>query len=400
MKRLLSRLSGFAANAATTGLATLLSISLIINLHGPADWSVFAVAQSAGLAGAVLVGFGWAVIGPATVAPLSAAERRREYSIAVRTRIAIFVAVACVATVVILSTARELAIYLPVAIAYASTGLSSLWYYVGTGQAWPSFFRDALPRAAASVVAPLAALMGATQPILGGVILTGSFVALISSWRFVNAEAQGEMLKVDKASFFASLSKQWHGLLSGGVSAIYMTLPTVFVGIMAPSAAGVFALGDKFVRLTSTALLPLTQVLQGWVPRATVDGRRSRAVRASRISALTGVCVGAALALAAPTVALFFTQGKVPIGFELSIPMGLVLACTLTTQVLGAGCLGAYGDFRAIAISAVVGAAVGLPVLLFATAAFGAPGAMSAVVAAESGVLLTQAVALIHHLRR
>ena len=124
------------------------------------------------------------------------------------------------------------------------------------------------------------------------------------------------------------------------------------------------------------------------------------ATRTPQQAAKQGLGGPAALALAAPTVALFFTQGKVPIGFELSIPMGLVLACTLTTQVLGAGCLGAYGDFRAIAISAVVGAAVGLPVLLFATAAFGAPGAMSAVVAAESGVLLTQAVALIRHLRR
>lgn len=400
MKRIAGRLGGFAANGVVTGVATLLSITLIVNLHGPKTWSIFAVAQSAGMLIAVLVGFGWAVVGPATIAPLSDSERRREYSIAVITRAGIFVLIAVSCATAALVGAPELADYLPVTVAYASTGLSSLWYYVGTGRAWPSFFRDALPRALASIAAPIAALFGPTQMMLGAVVFAGSLVALLLSVRYVRNQVSGRPAALSGEAFRASISKQWHGLLSGGVSAVYMTVPTIIVGVLAPAAAGVFALGDKFVRLSSAAVLPITQVLQGWVPRASSAERRSRVIRAARIAGLLATAAGTVLASCGPIAAYLFTSGQIELGFVLTIPMGLILACTLITQVLGAGCLGAFGDFRSIALSAVVGASVGLPALFIATVTFGIAGTMWAVFIAEGAVLIFQSVALSRHLRR
>ncbi len=401
MRRIIGRLGGFAANGVVTGLATLLSITLILSLHGPGEWSTFAVAQAAGLLLAVLVGFGWAVIGPATIAPLTPADRTREYTVAVWVRVAIFVLlVGMTALLWACGLLTGVESYLPVALAYASSGFSSLWFYVGTGQAWASFFRDALPRAAASVIAPLAALGGPPQLILGAVIFAGNATALIASWTFVrSSDTSRKPWLPTRIDVRSSVAKQWHGLVSGGISSVYMTLPTVVVGAMIPTAAGLFALGDKFVKLTSTAILPLTQVLQGWVPRGSAAERSARVRRALAVATIAGLAAGLVLAVFSPLAARILSSGQIALDWHLSVPMGVILMSTLVTQVAGTGCLGAYQDYRAIAQSAALGAALGLPVLLIGTRIFGAPGAMWSIVIAEVAVLGYQILALRKHLR-
>lgn len=400
MSQFLRRIGGFTANGIITGVATLLSLAMIINLLGAHAWSIFAVAQAAGLLLAVLVGFGWAVIGPPLVAPLSRSERVTEFIISVWVRGAALLIISLTALVVSWTgVLPEIAEYVPVTIAYAATGLSSLWFFVGTGQAWASFFLDAVPRAVASIAAPLIATLGPAQPLLGVTILSGTLFSLVTTTMYVCRDGS-ETWTSRRSLLGPTVRRQLHGLTSGSISSVYMTLPTVVVGALIPGAAAAFALGDKLVRLASTAVLPATQVLQGWVPRARPEERRERVVRAVRLMAVSGPLIGLLMVCAAPLAASILSSGSVEVGLALSIPMGVVLACTLVTQVTGAGCLGAFGDYRAIAASAAIGAAVGLPLLFVATSAWGAPGTMWSVAAAECAVLLYQLTRVRIHLMR
>lgn len=400
---IINRLGGFAANGVVTGVATLISIGLVLRLFGEPGWATFAVAQAGGLLLAVLVGFGWPVLGPSTVAQQSPAERRQEFTSSVYIRGVVFGAVAFIACLVLLpGFFPGSAEYLPVTIAYASTGLSSLWYYVGAGGAWASFFRDALPRAIASILAPAVAMLGPTQLLLGAVVLAGNLVSFVLTIFYVRgaAPADHETKPTPGRSLRATLARQWHGLLTGGVSSVYMTLPTIAVGLLAPSAVGRFSLGDKMVRLSSTALLPLTQVMQGWVPAAVTPAERTVRVRRALASmTFIGATIGALLAALGPLAAAVYSSGNITFDHSLSLPMGVILTCTMLSQVAGVGCLGAFNDFRAISTSAIIGAAVGLPLLLIATWSAGAVGAMWSVAVAEGCVLGFQLLKIRSHMR-
>lgn len=400
--KFIKRLGGFAANGVITGLATLVSIALILRFFGESGWATFAVAQAAGMLLAVLVGFGWPVLGPARIAMLSGSQQKVELLTSARVRAGVLVGVVVLCCAALLpGFFPGSSDYLPVTIAYASTGLSSLWFFVGTGESWASFFRDAVPRAVASVVAPFIALLGPTQLLLGAAIFAGNLLSflLVVMHACNESPAAAKISPQSPLSVRKILTDQWHGLLTGGVSSVYMTVPTIAVGMLAPSTVGRFALGDKMVRLSSTALLPLTQVLQGWVPAAsTQEERRSRVNRALLIMTIIGVSGGGLLAAGGPLVAEVYSSGHITFDHALSIPMGVILACTLLSQVAGVGCLGAFGDFRAISASATIGAVIGLPLLLVAALLWGVIGAMWSVAISETLVLGYQYMRVRAHL--
>lgn len=402
--KFLRRTSGFAANGMVTGVATLVSIALIVRFFGETGWSTFAVAQAAGMLIAVLVGFGWPVLGPATVAMLSPAEQCEELLTSARIRLGVLAGLSLVCCLVLLpGFFPRSAEHLPVTIAYASTGLSSLWYFVGTGESWASFFREAVPRAIASLVAPIVALAGPTQLVIGAVILSGnltSFLLVIHHARKSRPRPENAPGR-SREGLKAVVVRQWHGLLTGGVSSVYMTLPTIAVSLFAAPAVGRFALGDKMVRLTSTALLPLTQVLQGWVPAgSSMAERKARVRRALTTMAVVGGSVGSLIAALGPIAGQIYSSGHISFDHALSVPMGAALACTLISQVAGVGCLGAFNDFRAVSSSAIIGASVGLPLLVIATILAGSVGAMWSIAISEACVLGYQILRLRSHLRR
>lgn len=402
MRRVLARLSGFMASAIINAIATLLSIYFIIGLHGDKNWAVFAVGQAIGMLVAVAVGFGWAVIGPATVAPLSSEERVVEYRIALRVRLVLAAVVGGICLVVIgIPLIPGFQPALPVALAYTLTGLTSLWYFVGTGQAWAAVICETLPRATGVVAAPFVALLGPTQPLLAVSIAAGLVVGVVMSRVKVGREGRGlEALAITGDRVRQAIARQRHGMVSAGVSATYLTLPVIVVSAVAPSATAAFALGDKMVKLAGSALLPITQVVQGWVPRSTPEARPATALRAVKIMGTVGVVAGVGLAALAPIIGGLLSGSSIELAPLLAIPMGVILACTITSQCTGTACLGAFGDYRGIAQSAVVGAIVGVALLFVLTPAWGGLGAMWSVAAAELTVVGWQLVRLSRHVRR
>ncbi len=400
----LKRIGGFASIAVINGVAALVSIALILNLHGPAVWAGFAVGQSLGLLLAVAVGFGWAVIGPSLIASMTPSARQSEYLIALFVRCSIYVLVVLITLAAfLLPGLREVRYVLPVTIVYSASGLTSLWYFVGTSSPWRALLTESLPRAASLVLAPVAALFvpsGMVLPCIAGVIGIGLFVGLVgSALSILLPVSERPLPRLSVADIRAAIVRQRHGLYSGAVSATYMSLPTVVVGALAPGATAVYALGDKIVRLASSALLPLTQVVQGWVPKAESHELNSRVRRALTIMGAVGIVSGALCSVGAPFAAQLISGGTLRLGFEYSIPMGLILACTIITQCSGTACLGAFGDYRAIATSAIVGAAFGIPLMFALVLGFAGIGVIWSVASAEITVLVWQLARLRMHLR-
>src|SRR4051794_30938992 len=76
---LLRRGGGFAFNMFIVAGSSLVAIPLVIGLAGGNVWAAVTVAQTVGALAAILVAFGWGVLGPATVAKMHADADQRQY---------------------------------------------------------------------------------------------------------------------------------------------------------------------------------------------------------------------------------------------------------------------------------------------------------------------------------
>jgi O-antigen/teichoic acid export membrane protein len=189
------------------------------------------------------------------------------------------------------------------------------------------------------------------------------------------------------------------GVLATLLGSTYWTLPLVFVSALAPEATPVYALADRLLRLALTALSPLSQVAQGWVPAGPPGelGRRIR--RALSAIALAGAAAGSGLAILGPWVGLLLSGFAVRLPWSVTVPLGLALGACLVTTTVGLACLVPLGRQAFLLYSAVAGAVVNLVMQFALVPRFGATGAACAVAAAEGGVLLVQLTALLRRRR-
>jgi hypothetical protein len=135
--------------------------------------------------------------------------------------------------------------------------------------------------------------------------------------------------------------------------------------------------------------------MQSWVGSSkTQTERRSRITAAVLANASLGLISGLTFALLAPFAATLIFSGAISVGYTLSSVCGFIIFLTCTSRSTGSLGLVALGRIGSLTTSALVGAVVGVALILTLGASAGAIGALWGVAIAECFVLTIQLAAL------
>lgn len=403
MKNVLSKLGGYTVSVITTAAVSLLVIPLVIRLSGDAGWASFAVGQSAGSIAGVLIALGWGVSGPTLIAGATPEERVGLARAALLSRLIATPPILLVTVIVavVLAPTEPFAAALS-CVATSTVGLGFTWVFVGGGKPGLLFFLDTLPRALGTVFGGLLFLLTRELWNLAAIQLIGGIVSITISAR--HSARPRERIEGHEWSVRTALGHtrgQMYASITAITASIYLALPTLVIASIAPQATGAYALADRLGRFSLLALTPFSQWLQGWVPRRDGDRlARHRRIRLASLSAgSVGVVTGVGVALLGPFVAHLLGGGNVVVGFALTVPIGVTVLMSTVSRCTGMACLQALGRYKDVAASAILGAIVGLPLLVVLVPVLSAPGAALAVTIAETSVTIFQVFRLRRALR-
>jgi hypothetical protein len=386
------------------GLSTLVglaAIPTIIATVGAGVWGVIALGQSLAFLLGVLVSFGWGTTGPATVAAMRPAERPQMFMDSFVSRSYLFIAaLPFVAAIALLTASSEPGIVAMACVTYLVPFLGGAWYFVGEGAPRRLFLLDTVPIAAGTLIGLVALVV--TRDVYAflscQLLLNGLAVAL--SVRAVVKGGQRTVV-VDRhpGRAIRRLGGQRHGVITAATSSLYVNTPLLVLSITAPAGIPLYALADRFFKYGLTALGPVIQVLQGSIPDPDPVVRNARVRLTARFAPLAGVLVAGIAALLMPWAGRILSSGEIGIGFSMSIPMSIVFGGVAVSQAIGLACLIPIGQGRALVSSTVIGAIVGIPLILLGSVHAGAVGVAWAVAASEVVVASYQLVVVWRHLR-
>jgi hypothetical protein len=388
------RLLGFLLIPAISAVSPLLALPAVSAKGGASVWAAIAIGQSVGIAGATIVELGWGLTGPQRVSRASRGNRRRALALSLQSRLLVFPLVAALAASsawLLAPEHRELSAV--TAVASSATGLSLIWFFIGIGAPGRLLLTDALPRlalvsASAFAISHNAPIMlypicGLLAPALLAPIL-GSLNTRIRPSDFGGVGLKRTILVV-----------RIQGVAMSGrlVSALYIALPITLVSLVAPQAVPVFAAAERLQRMYLSILAAIPNVLQSWVGRPPSRTLRlQRAEVSVGLNAGVGIVAGLIFAIIAPSASRVVFSGQASISTELAWLCALVIFLVCCSRAVGGLVLVALSRFQSVTTSALVGAIVGVPLILVLASRLGAPGGLLGELVAEAAVLCVQIV--------
>jgi hypothetical protein len=279
--------------------------------------------------------------------------------------------------------------------AAASTlsGLSANWFFIGAGDVRALLLFDTAPRAVSNIAGSVAVAAGASVLTLPAML--GVAILCASTWSsvLILKTASVGQRPVRRSDVIAALTRQFPPLASSLLASSYLTVPLISVAILAPSATPAYAMADRLLKLALTALSPIAQYAQSWVPAPGAD-LRQRIARALSLVSVVAVSSGLAFSLGAPMVGHWLSAGELTVSYSVSSALGVALAASVLTQTLGLACLVPLGRQRALLLATAVGAPLSLLVQWGLISTLGALAAAFSVGLSEVAVLVVEFVAL------
>lgn len=357
----------------------------LISAGGAEGWANVAVGQAVGGVAGVLIGFGWGITGPASVASIES-DRLARYLDSLLGRMILAAGVLPIAVTSSCVIVRSDTVSVAIAcLSTASVSLGATWFFVGTGSAWMLLIFDGLPRLLFSFGGILA--LHVLHEMEWGLLfqLIGVLVGACGSTALVLARTGngfGSLLVwwTNRTPVLSVLRNQRDGVASSMVAAAFASLPVLIVQLVARDSIVGYALCDKLLKLGTSSLAPLVATIQGWVPRAEMFHERLRRARVVRFVAIGSAAVVFVIAfLMTPMVAQTLTSGSVNLSASTVAVFSAVCAFTTAEALVGRGTLPALGATKALATATACGAASGLLGVLVGASLGGAVGALAGV---------------------
>lgn len=354
----------------------------IIRSAGAAGWSTIAVGQSIGAIAAVVVMFGWSIVGPSAVANASDSAAEREYVVSLVVRLALFVpALGAAAALTWALTGGD---GLLIAVSVASTtllGMRAGWFFIGRGTPWRLLVYEALPRAVGVWVGvALLVFLGVDTWIAIACQCVGLLAAVgASSLRAAPSTAASLRLMLDVArnvDLRHTLKEGWHGASASSVSTLFGSSPLMIMSVIAPTALPEFALVYRFQSQLMTAASPVLDHLQGWIPRGSREGLHRRAWSAQVIGAAGAVIAAAVILVAGASIYAFLGGGVIDPSGTVTAASALAIAIALLAQVSGITTLPALGGARYLAANVMIGSVFGVLAVAVLAYTWGSVGAL------------------------
>lgn len=397
----ISALGGFTGITIALLLTSVVSVPGLIAFLGSAAWADLLVVQSTAGVGAVLVLFGWGVTGPARVAAMDRTQLSTVFRDSILIRLVLIVSVAPIVVLIsCLSSRLSAAEAFLGTLAYLLPALGASWVFIGVGSARLMFLLDVAPRIVANLVG--LAIAGLTHSVLLYLaIQTMGGVALVIGSSVVVRRRFGRAVPASFPALLACLRDQSAGVLSAIAGSAYTNIPVIFVGAVGGLRRDEVLFAFRVLRIAITAITPLTQFLQGWVPRRDVEPARQlwRIRLALRLAVATAIVTTAGLAILLPSVSTIISGGQIAVSFDVSLAVGIAVGAIAMSQITGLVCLIGLGKDRAVAYSTLAGAAIGLVLMFGLHAVAEDAGVAWSVAVAELVVVAYQCVALAKALR-
>ena len=383
------RVSSFVGLPLISLLGSLALIPVISSVGGARGWAAVAIGQALGGGAGTVLQYGWGFSGPTRLVPLPALERARLLWVSILSRLVVgavlLPATATVAAVVAPEGFGLLAVL--TAVAVSTIGLSSLWFFVGTGRPGQAARYETVPRVLVLLVAAGAVLV--TQdaiwyPIL---FLAGQVVTI-----GVLTHRLG-VVSFDRATWRAALRvlrEQRAAAGSDVVFAVMLAVPTSILAAVAPGALATFASGDRLQKLAQSGIQPLFNAFQGWVSESAAADTAARMRVAVGATAACGALGGAAFAIGLPLLDGPLFAGQITVGYGVSVCFGLSLALYALTSAINFTVLAPAGLTRTILRSTAVAGLVVVAGTSVLPPLLGAVGGAASVAAAQAAALVVQ----------
>ncbi|WP_196298990.1 lipopolysaccharide biosynthesis protein [Propionibacterium freudenreichii] len=383
-------------------LVSLVAMPVIIRGAGAHTWGVQSSVQSASMLFGVAVGFGWSVTGAAETARRTPLERPQWFADSVVSRIYLLCLTVPVMMLVMWLINRDyLALVVVASVAYLVPYVGADWYFVGEARPSRLFRLNALPQTTGVALSVVAMLVTNSIVATVAVQLVANICAVVLSVSAVMRSSPVQLrFNWSVRQAFARLTAQRDPFITAATSALYVASPMLIINLFQPGALALYAMGDKLFKSSLTVFAPVLQVVQGWLPEGGSKNLIHRIKQAARLSPLVSVAGAACIFFLGPWIARILSQGEIAFGFDISLPFAVVFAAVSVTQVFGLAFLVQLGRSAALAKSTVVGAVIGVPMIIVGAVLFSAHGVAWAVALSEITVLIYQLAVVIAELRR
>lgn len=378
----LNKTFGYGLSMLLLAVASLLAIPAMIRADGQQAWGAIAIGQTVGAVGAVIVGYGWQMSGPARIARGDASTRRREYLESIAVRLVLFLPVAGVVIVCAATfTPGDHMLAAAGAMSGVAVGLTANWYFVGVGRPYAFLAFETVPRVAGTVAG--IALMQSGAGALTGVLsqAAGMIAAFVAATIWVSATtSHAGATAMTRRPNREILASQRHGVTASLGSVLYVATPLVIVSLVAPSVQPLYALADKVQRQISIALGPVVTVFQGWIPRASENDLRRRGRTSLWLAGIGAALLAAVILLPAQVLLDRLGDGQISVPFTVVLIMSVFVGCNLFESLIAKAVLASFDRLDSVVRATLISATVGLPLVAVGAVTGGAAGALTAVV--------------------
>lgn len=385
---------GYGTSVVLLACASLALINAIVVADGPTVWGAVALGQAVGYVSCIVVGYGWALSGPAVIARGGTAERRREYAESLRVRLLLVLPGSAAAALAAAAIDPDQALYAAAgAASFTLTGLTGNWYFVGLARPFALLLLETLPRVI-GMMAGVALVRHGHGVLVGlGCTSAGMLFAFALVTAYVAWTTAGDVgHRAPRRRLGEVLAAHGHGVVSASMSSVYLALPMAVVALVAPAAQPVFALADRVKNQLITAVSPLVTVLQAWVPRGGDADCRARARSAMVIAVVFAVVVAAGFMAVGPPLFRWLGDAEIPVDGGLVVLVAVLTAVAVIDQVVAKAVLAPLDRLHVVSRATTWSTVVGLPLIVCGTATFGADGAFAGAIV---GLLMRLALQLV-----
>lgn len=388
------RVASFAILQVSSLITPFIVLPVLARTTSTSGWAAIAIGQSVGGILAIIVAWGWPLMGPARIAKASFAEARAEYLDSFRVRLWVLgslLPLAVAASWVLGPSGFKLECLL-MTVAGGVFGLSPAWFAIGTGR--PSILAkfELIPRAIAMLMA--AVVMILTQAIFVYPILllaAGLLGQLFFVWKL---SKKGRPSRIRKPIGVA-LKENATAVLAEMLGGTYSTSTTALVAVSASTqAAASYSAAEKVYRIGLFGVSAVSNALQGWIGSAPAS-ERGRRLRVSLLIHLSLGIVGALVLLSfGPWLTELLFTSQLRASWSTCAWLGVAYLAISVNTSLGRHFLALAGRLRPVLVSTAIGGVVGVPTILLAAMIAGSEGAAAALATGEVIVVIVQVIAI------
>ncbi|MFC4243343.1 hypothetical protein ACFOYW_08150 [Gryllotalpicola reticulitermitis] len=349
---------------------------MIARIGGAATWTGVGLGQSVGVVASIISMWGWWTIGPSRfAATTNDAQRAQLYVESLQQRAILFLIATPIAVLITVTLAAPQArsISALMAIASATAGLSPAWYSIGAGRPGQLVLFDDIPNAVAVAVAAIAILLTRAVWLYPALLIFANIAApVIFAYRLT---PNAHRVLVPPKTIWSDVRRQAAVAGTNLVGTTYSSSPIPMATLVdAAGKVGGLVSSDRLYRIGSYTTIALSNALQSWVLEIHGPRRIRRHAIAIYLHVALGVVGGSLLAFLGPLVGNILFGADVAPTFSTTSWYGVAFFAVALTTPLSRNILIPGGRARYTFLAGLVGAVIGIPLMVVLGKIEGSPG--------------------------